>query len=70
VAAVLVGRVARYFGVALLAQRYGEDAWRLLRENAIVLGIGAVALLALFFALSRIKRKNPPGPPAVAGRAQ
>lgn len=70
VAAVLVGRVVRYFGVALLAQRYGEDAWRLLRENAIALGIGAVALLALFFGLSQLKRKNPPGPPAVAGRAQ
>jgi len=51
--AILFARVVRFFGIALLAQRYGEQTWTFLRHNALPAGAGIVCLLALFYWLSR-----------------
>jgi membrane protein YqaA with SNARE-associated domain len=51
--AVLFGRVVRFFGIALAAQRYGEQTWRLLRQNAVAAAVVLVALLGLFYWISR-----------------
>ncbi len=51
--AILFGRVIRFFGIALLAQRYGEQTWTLIRQNALAVGIGAACLLALFYWISQ-----------------
>ena len=53
VAAVLFARVVRYFGIALLAQQYGEQTWRFLRENALGVGVAVALLLGLFYWLRR-----------------
>ncbi len=52
-AAVLVGRTVRFFGIAMLAQRYGDQAWSLLRQNALAAAAAIAVLLALFYWLSR-----------------
>jgi uncharacterized protein (TIGR03382 family) len=54
--AVLFARVVRFFGIALAAQRYGEQTWSLLRQHALTAGIAAAVLLALFYWLSRRRR--------------
>jgi membrane protein YqaA with SNARE-associated domain len=62
VAAVLVGRVFRYFGQAFLAVRYGESAGLFLKAHAVpaaVAGAAVVALVvAVHFLLERQKRKR------------
>lgn len=52
-AAVLFARLTRYFGIALLAQRYGDQTWSWLRENAVLTGLGVAGLLAVFYWLGR-----------------
>ncbi len=53
IAAILFARVVRFFTIALVARRYGEQTWSLLRQNAVVAGLGALCLLVLFYWLSR-----------------
>lgn len=55
--AILFARVVRFFGIALLAQRYGDRTWTLLRENILAVGVGAACLVALFYWLSRRMRR-------------
>lgn len=54
--AVLFGRLVRYFGIAFLAQRYGEQTWTFLGQHALVASLAAVCLLGLFYAISRRMR--------------
>ncbi len=51
--AVVVARTVRYFGLALLARRYGYQTWTLLRQHPLPLVAAAVLLLGLFYLLSR-----------------
>jgi membrane protein YqaA with SNARE-associated domain len=53
VLAVLLARVVRYFGVALLARRYGDQTWVYLRQHPLHIALAAVLLLGLFYLLSR-----------------
>jgi membrane protein YqaA with SNARE-associated domain len=50
---VLFARTVRYFGLALLAQRYGTQTWTLLRQHPLPLVAAAVLLLGVFYLLSR-----------------
>jgi membrane protein YqaA with SNARE-associated domain len=45
--AVTIGRGIRYFGEGFLALWYGEQAIRLMRENARVVGIGLAVLILI-----------------------
>ncbi|MBI3695906.1 MAG: VTT domain-containing protein [Acidobacteria bacterium] len=53
VLAILFARVVRFFGIALIAQRYGEQTWTLIRQHALAVGIGAACLVALFYWISQ-----------------
>jgi membrane protein YqaA with SNARE-associated domain len=53
VAVLLAARCIRYFGEAYLAVRYGAQTTAFLKENALLGGIAAFALVALFFAVHR-----------------
>jgi membrane protein YqaA with SNARE-associated domain len=44
--AIAIGRGARYFAIALLAERYGDDAIAYMHQNARSLSFGVVAILA------------------------
>jgi len=52
-AAIVFARAVRFFGIALLAQRYGAQTWTLLRENAVATGVAAALLVAVFWWFSR-----------------
>jgi membrane protein YqaA with SNARE-associated domain len=47
--AILVGRVVRFFGIALVAQQYGEETWTFIRQNAAVVGVGVALLVGVFY---------------------
>jgi membrane protein YqaA with SNARE-associated domain len=51
--AVLFARTVRYFGLAILAQRYGYQTWTLLRQHPLPLLGAAALLIGLFYFLSR-----------------
>jgi membrane protein YqaA with SNARE-associated domain len=51
--AILFGRVVRYYSLALVAQRYGPGAWTFLRQNVMLAGFIAAALIAGFYWFSR-----------------
>ena len=51
--AILVGRVIRYFGIALVAQQYGDQTWTFIRHNALAVGIGSALLVGVFFWFTR-----------------
>jgi membrane protein YqaA with SNARE-associated domain len=53
VAAILIARVARYFGIALVAARYGDQTWALIRHNALPAAAVAVCIVGGFFWFSR-----------------
>ena len=53
VLAILFARVVRFFGIALLAQRYGEQTWTSLREHLAPAGVGIACLLGIFYWFSR-----------------
>jgi membrane protein YqaA with SNARE-associated domain len=53
IGAILFARVIRFFGIALLARHYGEQAWTHLRENLVPVAGGVLVLLALFYLASR-----------------
>jgi len=50
---VLVARVLRYYGLALLGMRLGEGAWPWLRSHALDLGLAALVLFAAIYASMR-----------------
>jgi membrane protein YqaA with SNARE-associated domain len=56
VAAVVLARSIRYFGLALLAQRCGEQTWTLLRQHPIALAGAALVIAAVLYWLSRGRR--------------
>jgi len=53
IAAILFARAVRFFGIALLARRYGDQAWTYLRQNPAPLAAAVLGLLGLFYLLSR-----------------
>jgi membrane protein YqaA with SNARE-associated domain len=53
VVSILFARVVRYFTIAFVAYRYGDQTWAFLRHNAIFAGLAAAALIAAFYWLSR-----------------
>lgn len=65
-AAILIGRVIRYFGEAFLAVRYGEQALEYLRVHgltvfALALGLGIGALIVGLSAVRRRRRSQRDG---------
>ena len=57
VAAIAIGRGARYFGEGLLAVWYGDQALYFLRENGKVVSLAVVVLLAIAFGAYLLSRK-------------
>jgi membrane protein YqaA with SNARE-associated domain len=53
VLAVGFARAVRFFGIALLARYYGDQAWAYLRQHPAAVAGGGLALLAVFYLLSR-----------------
>ena len=53
VVAIVFARAVRFLGIALLAQRYGEQTWTFIRQNVLLVGAGAACLVAGFYWLSR-----------------
>lgn len=53
IAVIVFARSVRYFGEAHLAVRYGERTTAVLRENALLAGGGALALILLFYVVHR-----------------
>lgn len=54
---VLVARVFRYFGLAYLGVRLGQDSTRFLRENAQELIGAAVAVAVLLYAAAKLRER-------------
>ena len=52
-AAILFGRVVRYFGIALIAYRYGDQTWMVIRQHYLITGFSAACLIGGFFWLSQ-----------------
>jgi membrane protein YqaA with SNARE-associated domain len=52
-AAILFGRLVRYFGIALIAYHYGDQTWIVIRQHYLVTGLVAAGLIGGFFWLSR-----------------
>lgn len=53
VAAVLFARAVRYFGIALIAYRYGDQTWMVIRQHYLATGLAAASLIGGFFWLSQ-----------------
>lgn len=53
VLAILFARVVRYFGLALVAHRYGEQTWTFMRQNVLLVALAVACLLGLFYWVSR-----------------
>ena len=56
VLAILFARTVRFFGIALVAQRYGAQTWTFLRQNAVFGAAAALLLVLLFYWISRRTR--------------
>lgn len=53
VLAILFARVVRYFSIAFVAYRYGDQAWAFMRHNAWIAACAAAGLIGLFYWISR-----------------
>jgi len=64
VAAILLGRVARFFIEGWLAVRFGEDAERIIRRHGVAVTIAVVLIFLIVLALrryrSRLRESQPP----------
>jgi membrane protein YqaA with SNARE-associated domain len=61
--ALLLGRVLRYFAEGIFGVKYGKQALIYLITHSAAFGMGAIALIALFYLISRFVFRDAPGQP-------